>query len=275
VRIEPVSPAIGAVVCDVDLCVPLDDTVLATLEGALVAHHVLFFENQPLTPRQHRDFAARFGALHVHPVYPHDDEVEEIIVLDTNADNPPDSDTWHSDVSFIPEPPMGAMLAARVLPPRGGDTLFASCIAAYEALSAPMRAMLDGLTAEHDIAKAFTDDRYGVSEEARERLASSRRANPPVIHPVVRTHPISGRRGIFVNRSFTTRIMELAPAESEAVLGVLFDHVSRPEFVVRWSWKVHDLAFWDNRLTQHYACADYMPHRRVMHRATILGDRPR
>lgn len=274
-RIEPVSPAIGAVVCDVDLCVPLDDTVLATLEGALVAHHVLFFENQPLTPRQHRDFAARFGALHVHPVYPHDDEVEEIIVLDTNADNPPDSDTWHSDVSFIPEPPMGAMLAARVLPPRGGDTLFASCIAAYEALSAPMRAMLDGLTAEHDIAKAFTDDRYGVSEEARERLASSRRANPPVIHPVVRTHPISGRRGIFVNRSFTTRIMELAPAESEAVLGVLFDHVSRPEFVVRWSWKVHDLAFWDNRLTQHYACADYMPHRRVMHRATILGDRPR
>ena len=274
-RIEPVSPAIGAVVCDVDLCVPLDDTVLATLEGALVAHHVLFFENQPLTPRQHRDFAARFGALHVHPVYPHDDEVDEIIVLDTNADNPPDSDTWHSDVIFIPEPPMGAMLAARVLPPRGGDTLFASCIAAYEALSAPMRAMLDGLTAEHDIAKAFTDDRYGVSEEARERLASSRRANPPVIHPVVRTHPISGRRGIFVNRSFTTRIMELAPAESEAVLGVLFDHVSRPEFVVRWSWKVHDLAFWDNRLTQHYACADYMPHRRVMHRATILGDRPR
>jgi len=274
-RVEQVSPAIGAVVRDVDLCAPIDDATRDALADALVRHHVLFFEDQPLTPAQHRDVAARFGTLHVHPFYPHDGEVEEIIVLDTHADNPPDSDTWHSDVSFIETPPMGALLSARVLPPRGGDTLFASCIAAYEGLSAPVRAMLDGLTAEHDMAKAFTDDRYGSSDAARERLAAARRTNPPVVHPVVRTHPVSGRRGIFVNHSFTTRIVELAARESDAILEMLFAHLSRPEYTVRWAWKTHDLAFWDNRLTQHYACADYMPHRRVMHRATILGDRPR
>jgi taurine dioxygenase len=262
-RVEQVSPAIGAVVRDVDLCAPIDDATRDALADALVRHHVMFFEDQPLTPAQHRDVAARFGTLHVHPFYPHDGEVEEIIVLDTHADNPPDSDTWHSDVSFIETPPMGALLSA------------ASCIAAYEGLSAPVRGMLDGLTAEHDMAKAFTDDRYGSSDAARERLAAARRTNPPVVHPVVRTHPVSGRRGIFVNHSFTTRIVELAARESDAILEMLFAHLSRPEYTVRWAWKTHDLAFWDNRLTQHYACADYMPHRRVMHRATILGDRPR
>ena len=271
---KQLTPAIGAVVSDIDLCKPLSPVQCSEVSALLVKHHVLFFENQPVTPRQHRDLAANFGALHVHPVYPHDPEVEEIIVLDTNTKNPPDSDTWHTDVPFIEEPPMGALLSARVLPPTGGDTMWTSCIAAYDALDDEYKKLIENLTAEHDIAAAFTDDRYGATPEARAQLAAAREKNPPMIHPIVRTHPVSGKRGIYVNHSFTTRIIELEPEKGTEVLNFLTSHVARPEFVVRWKWKQYDMAFWDNRLTQHYAFADYLPHRRVMHRATILGDKP-
>jgi taurine dioxygenase len=271
---KQLTPAIGAVVSDIDLCKPLSAAQCSELLALLVEHHVLFFENQPVTPRQHRDLAANFGKLHVHPVYPHDPEVEEIIVLDTNMKNPPDSDTWHTDVPFIEEPPMGALLSARVLPPTGGDTMWTSCIAAYDALDDEYKSLIENLTAEHDIAAAFTDDRYGATPEARAQLAAAREKNPPMVHPVVRTHPVSGKRGIYVNHSFTTRIIELEPKKGAEVLNFLTSHVARPEFTVRWKWKPYDLAFWDNRLTQHYAFADYLPHRRVMHRATILGDKP-
>jgi taurine dioxygenase len=272
---EALSPAIGARVTGIDLCAGIDDAARDALLQGLHTHHVLFFEDQPLTPAQHRDLAAHFGKLHIHPVYPTVPEVPEIIVLDTGHHNPPDSDTWHTDVTFIETPPMGALLSARVLPPQGGDTLWLSCIAAFDALSAPMRDFLRGLSAVHDIAAAFTDEDYGGTDEARQRLAEARLKNPPVVHPVVRTHPVTGRQGIFVNASFTTRICELSKTESAAVLQFLAAHVAKPEFTVRWRWKPFDLAFWDNRLTQHYATADYVPHRRVMHRATILGDRPR
>ena len=271
---KQLTPAIGAVVSDIDLCKPLSSAQCSELLALLVKHHVLFFENQPVTPRQQRDLAANFGALHVHPVYPHDPEVEEIIVLDTNVKNPPDSDTWHTDVPFIEEPPMGALLSARVLPPAGGDTMWTSCIAAYDALDDEYKSLIENMTAEHDIAAAFTDDRYGATPEARAQLAAAREKNPPIVHPVVRTHPVSGKRGIYVNHSFTTRIIELEPDKSAEVLNFLTSYVARPEFTVRWKWKQYDLAFWDNRLTQHYAFADYLPHRRVMHRATILGDKP-
>jgi len=275
VIVEQISAAIGAKVSGIDLCAGISNGQRDEILDALHRHHVLFFENQPLSPLQHRDLAAQFGELHVHPFYPHDGEVEEIIVLDTNDNNPPDSDTWHTDVTFIETPPMGALLSARVLPPSGGDTLWLSCIAAYEALSPAMQEFLAGLTAEHDMAASFTVERYGNSAEARERLAEARRKNPPVVHPVVRTHPVTDKKGLFVNASFTTRIMELSAAESASLLAFLAVHVAKPEFTVRWKWKPYDLAFWDNRLTQHYATADYMPHRRVMHRATILGDKPR
>ena len=273
-KVEPVSPSIGAIISDVDLRAPLTTAHRDEISDALVQHHVLFFENQPITPQQHRDLAAQFGKLHVHPVYPHDPQVEEIIVLDTNSKNPPDSDTWHTDVTFIQQPPMGALLSARILPPFGGDTLWSSGIAAYDTLSDSFKFFIDGLTAEHDIAASFTVERYGKSPELRQQVESAQQANPPVVHPVVRVHPVSKRKGIFVNASFTTRILELSSRESELVLQYLTTHIAKPEFTVRWRWKQYDLAFWDNRLTQHYASADYMPHRRVMHRATILGDTP-
>jgi taurine dioxygenase len=273
-HIQPLGPAIGALVSGIQLAQPLDDAERDRLLAALLQHHVLFFENQPVTPQQQRALAARFGDLHIHPIYPHVDDVPEIIVLDTSRDNPPDNDNWHTDVTFIQTPPMGALLSAVHLPPSGGDTLWSSGIAAYEALSERWRTMLDGLTAEHDMLKSFPAHRFARTPQERERWEAARLKNPPVTHPVIRTHPVSGRRGLFVNDGFTTRIHELAPKESEAVLGMLAEHIAKPEFTVRWRWKVGDFAFWDNRLTQHYATADYVPNRRVMHRATVMGDRP-
>lgn len=273
-KIERLSPAIGARVSGLRLHAELSDTERDELLGALLEHHVLFFEGQELTPTVQRAVAARFGALHIHPIYPHVPEVPEIIVLDTSQDNPPDNDNWHTDVTFLAEPAMGALLAAKHLPPSGGDTLWASGIAAWNALSRPWQQMLAGLQAEHDILKSFPAWRFARTPAEKQRWDQARTDHPPRLHPVVRTHPVSGRQGLFVNEGFTTRIVELHPSESEAVLRQLFAHISKPEFTVRWHWKLGDVAFWDNRLTQHYATADYVPARRVMHRATVMGDAP-
>ena len=272
--IQALGPAIGALVSGAPLADGIDEAQRDALLAALLKHHVLFFENQPIEPQAQRALAARFGELHIHPVYPQVPGVPEIIVLDTSHDNPPDNDNWHTDVTFLPAPAMGAILSARLLPPSGGDTLWASGVAAFEALSAPWRAMLTGLTAEHDFLKSFPAHRFARTPAERVQWEAARASHPPLLHPVVRTHPVSGRRGLFVNEGFTTRIVELSATESDATLRQLFAHAARPEFTVRWRWKVGDLAFWDNRLTQHYACADYLPARRVMHRATILGDAP-
>jgi taurine dioxygenase len=272
--ITALTPTIGAVVGGLRLSEPLEEDQRIRLEAALARHHVLFFRDQRLTPRQHRDFAAHFGELHVHPIYPPHDEAREIMVLDTDAIDLRDNALWHTDVTFLKAPPMGAVLAARMLPPQGGDTLWSSSIAAFQALSAPFRTFLGGLTATHDIAHTFPAERFATTAEAQKRLADARRANPPVTHPVVRTHPQSRLPGLFVNDGFTTRINELSVAESRQVLDLLYVHSVRPEFVVRWTWRDGDVAFWDNRCTQHYATDDYRPARRVMHRATIIGDAP-
>lgn len=273
-NIQPLGPAIGALISGIELAKPLTDLQRDGLLEALLKHHVIFFENQPITPHQQRDLAARFGSLHIHPIYPHVEDVPEIIVLDTSAQNMPDNDNWHTDVTFIENPPMGALLSAKLLPPSGGDTLWCSNVAAYEALSDRFRDMLCGLTAEHDMLKSFPAHRFARTPEERVRWEEARLKNPPLTHPVIRTHPVSGKRGLFVSEGFTTRIHELSGKESDHVLRMLVEHCAKPEFTVRWRWKVGDFAFWDNRLTQHYATADYLPNRRVMHRATVLGDKP-
>jgi taurine dioxygenase len=275
VTVTPLSPAIGAVVDGVDLAASGAAHGVA-LRAALVKHHVLFFRGQAhVKVTQLRDFAALFGALHRHPLYPNAPEAPEIIVLDTDESNPPDNDNWHTDVTFIQTPPLGAVLQAIRIPETGGgDTCWASTAAAYDALSPPLRKFLVGLTATHDIQKSFPATRWASGdEEAKYRAAVAK--HPPIVHPVVREHPETGRLGLFVNSGFTTHINELSRTESDALLALLFAHVSKPEFTVRWRWSAGDVAFWDNRLTQHYALNDYLPHRRTMHRATILGDRPR
>jgi len=272
--ITALGPYIGAEVSNLDLARPLSDAQFEQLYHAMIRHQVLFFRQQPLTPVQHRALAARFGDLHIHPVYPHAADVEEIIVLDTHDNNPPDNDNWHTDVTFIDTPPAGAILAARHLPDSGGDTLWASGIAAYEALSAPIRTLLSGLQAEHDFTKSFQEFKHRGSEAEHARWKKAVASNPPLLHPVIRTHPVSGKHALFVNEGFTTRIVDLTQKESDALLAFLFAHITKPEFQVRWRWQQDDVAIWDNRVTQHYANADYLPQRRIMHRATILGDKP-
>jgi taurine dioxygenase len=270
--VAPLTPGVGGLVTGLDVARPLSDAVVAKLKAALAERHVLFFEGQTLDPATQRDFAARFGELHVHPVYPHVDGVPEITSIETRLDDLPDNDNWHTDVTFVETPPFGAILTPRILPSSGGDTLWGSNVAAYEALSTPIRSLLDRLTAEHSFETGFPRRRWGVGAR-KEKWEKAVAANPPVVHPVIRTIE-DGRRGLFVNSGFTSRILELHEKESDALLAFLFVHLAKPEFTIRWRWKLGDVAFWDNRLSTHYATLDYLPEARVMHRAAILGDRP-
>jgi taurine dioxygenase len=273
-HIRPLTPTIGAVIEGVDLGQGVSADLAEALRQALLAHQVIFFEDQHLTPVQHRDFAARFGALHTHPLYPGVPEAPELFILDNHAGNPTDNDAWHTDVTFIETPPMGSILYAKSLPASGGDTIWANMKAAYEALSPSFREFLAGLDAVHDFARGFPQGGIVAGSAGAEKHAKALAEHPPVIHPVVRTHPETGDDGLFVNFGFTERIKGLRRKESDAILGMLFEHVTRPEFQVRFRWSDNAVAFWDNRVTQHYAVNDYLPNRRVMNRATILGDRP-
>jgi taurine dioxygenase len=264
----------GSIVSGVDLSRELPQSVVDRLSELLVERKVLLFRNQPLTPRAQRDFAARFGSLHVHPIYPVLPELPEILLLDTHEAFLPDNDNWHTDVTFSKTPPLAGVLAAKRIPSVGGDTLWSDCTAAYEALSAPLQRLLEGLTAQHSVAKSFPPERWQSDPAFKERYERAVAKHPPVDHPVVRTHPVSKRKGLFVNAGFTTHINELKARESEALLKLLFAHAGEPEFTIRWRWAVDDVAFWDNRNTQHYAVADYLPERRTMHRATVNGDEP-
>ncbi|MBJ2347627.1 MULTISPECIES: taurine dioxygenase [Pseudomonas] len=272
--ITPLSIALAAQISGIDISHPLSLEDRDFIEQALLEHQVLFFRDQPIEPPQQARFAAYFGDLHIHPIYPNVPEQPEVLVLDTAVTDVRDNAVWHTDVTFLPTPAMGAVLSAKLLPAFGGDTLWASGIAAYEALSAPLKSLLEGLTATHDFTRSFPLERFGNSAEDLARWEEARRKNPPLSHPVIRTHPVSGRRSLFVNEGFTTRINELSESESEAILKLLFAHATRPEFTVRWRWQANDVAFWDNRVTQHFAVDDYRPARRVMHRATVLGDVP-
>jgi taurine dioxygenase len=273
-QVRALTPTIGAVVEGVDLSQGCSADLAGAIRQALLKHQVLFFEDQQLTPVQHRDFAAMFGELHTHPLYPGVPEAPELFILDNHAGNPTDNDAWHTDVTFIETPPMGSILYAKTLPANGGDTIWANMQAAYEALSRPMQDFLSGLDAVHDFARGFPTRGVVAKAAGADKHARAAEEHPPVLHPVVRTHPETGCDALFVNYGFTERIKGLRRKESDAILGMLFEHVTKPEFQVRFRWTPNALAFWDNRITQHYAVNDYLPARRVMNRATILGDRP-
>jgi taurine dioxygenase len=274
IEVTRVARALGAIVSGVDLSEDLPQSVIGHLGDLLIEHQALFFRQQPISPQAQARFAARFGSLHVHPIYPVLPDLAQILLLDNHAGFLPDNDNWHTDVTFTETPPLAGILAAKRIPSSGGDTLWSSSSAAYEALSEPMRRLLDGLTAQHSIAKSFPAERWQSDPAFKERYERAVAKHPPVNHPVIRTHPVSRRKGLFVNSGFTTHINELSPEESRPLLAFLYEHMARPEFTVRWRWQVDDVAFWDNRVTQHYAIADYLPERRTMHRATVNGDKP-
>ncbi|MDQ8936460.1 taurine dioxygenase [Acinetobacter rudis] len=274
VKIRPVTPTIGAVIEGIDLTQTLTEEQQQNIEQALLKHQVIFFKNQKLNPKQHADFARQFGELHIHPIYPNIAEQPEIMLLDTQLNDLRDNALWHTDVTFLQTPAKGAILAAKKVPSYGGDTLWVNATAAFASLSQAMQQFLVGLTAQHDIAQSFPIERFGQDPVELEKLAQAKLKYPPISHPVVRTHPVTGQPALFVSEGFTTRINELESKESAAVLNLLFAHLQKPEFMVRWSWQNNDVAFWDNRCTLHYAVDDYRPQHRVMHRATLIGDRP-
>jgi taurine dioxygenase len=274
IKATRVARALGAIVTGVDISEELSQPQVDQLGDLLIEHQILFFREQPITPQAQARFAARFGTLHVHPIYPVMPDLPEILLIDNHPGFLPDNDNWHTDVTFSQTPPLAGILAAKLIPGAGGDTLWSSCSVAYEALSRPMKHFLEGLTATHSVAKSFPPERWQNDPAFKDRYERAVAKHPPVTHPVVRTHPVSKRKGLFVNEGFTTHINELSAQESQAVLSFLFAHAGRPEFTVRWQWRVNDIAFWDNRVTQHYAIADYLPERRTMHRATVNGDKP-
>lgn len=271
-RTKRIADALGAEVEGLDLSGPLDEAARREIEAALAEHEVLFFRGQDISPVDHKRLAGLFGALQTHGAYPHVDGHPEITILESDRENPSKIEKWHTDMTFRERPPLGSILRARVVPETGGDTQWMSLSAAFEALSRTMREFLAGLTAEHSFEHGF---RESLAEPGgRERLADMVAANPPVEHPVVRVHPVSGRRCLFVNSLFTTRILQLTAEESESLLAFLYAHMEREEFSCRFSWSRNAIAFWDNRCTQHRPVNDYWPARRRLERITIDGDRP-
>jgi taurine dioxygenase len=269
-RVERIAGSLGAEVRGLDLAQPLDAATRAALHAAWMEHQVLFFRDQAITVEQHKEFARGFGELHVHPVLQQmaDQGHPEIVVLESDASRPIVADRWHSDVTFEKCPPMGSILRAVAVPDAGGDTMWASMYAAWEALSDAMQRLLSELRALHD-GGGF---RRIAKDEAQRKDLESRQS---AVHPVVRTHPVTGRKGLFVNSVFTKGIVGMKPAEGRALLRFLTEHLSAPDFTCRFRWRNDSIAMWDNRCTQHRVLADALPSYRRMERVTLIGDAPR
>ena len=273
IRFEPVTPTIGAVVHGIDLEKGIDDTTAAAIHGALMAHLVLFFPEQDISPRALLAFARQFGPLEPrHPLYDCVAGYEEIMIIENDAERPPDNEVWHADLTPKPQPPFGSVIQAKVLPPAGGDTMWANMYAAYETLSEPLRGLLDGLTAVHDLHQGFAYLEERGEAERVEALRGLDRKAFRARHPVVVTHPATGRKLLYVNEAFTSHIVEVSPQESRQLLDLLFAHIAQPRFQVRYRWTPDAIAFWDNRSTQHFAVGDYYPHYRKLQRVTITED---
>jgi taurine dioxygenase len=273
ITVTPLTPTIGAELSGVDLTQELDEATIKEIREALLAHLVIFFRDQPMQPQDHVRFARAFGEISLPAFRPKASLSPEVVVLDQTNPRGEGADRWHTDNTYMVEPPMGSVLRGVQIPPAGGDTCFASMYAAYEDLSPRMQSILEGLNAVHDIVPVLQQsvDRGLIEAD----LAEMRQAWPPVEHPVVCTHPETGRKLLYVNANWTTRLVGMEPDESDTLLRFLLHHVGSPQFQCRFRWTTNAVAFWDNRAVQHFAVADYT-ERRVMHRVTVAADgRPR
>jgi taurine dioxygenase len=274
ILVEPLSAALGAEISGVALGEPLQDAVLTEIRQAFLAHQVIFFRDQSLTPAQYLRFAGTMGEPSTYPFvtgldgYP---EITEVVKKEDERVN--FGGIWHSDTTYLECPPMGTMLYARQVPAVGGDTLFANMNMAYESLSSGMRRLLDGLTAINSAQKGDAAATRAGLLGRRPRDAGDTVTTAE--HPLVRTHPETGRKALYVNPGHTLHIGGMSEAESAPILDYLYRHQTRPEFTCRFRWRLDSLAFWDNRTTQHYPINDYHGHHRSMHRITLAGDQPR
>ena len=270
VTVTRVGANLGAEISDVDLRSPLSDEAFRAIEGALVENELIIFRNQEITSDNLMDFGRRFGELTVHPFSPNEASAPQLIKFRNDENNAPfGTDVWHSDETFRAEPPMATVLCAKEVPAVGGDTMFVSMSAAFDGLSDRMQQFISGLEAIHDL-KPFRA-LFGDSEEDRKNLQHFELLYPPQVHPVVRIHPVSGRKVLFVNPQFTIAIKGMDERESRTLLDTLFHQALIPEYQFRHHWAPHTIAMWDNRSTQHYAVNDYYPQRRYMERVTIRG----
>ncbi len=271
-EIRPLTPTIGAEIYDLDLGEPLTPSTRNQVEKALLDHMVLLFRGQDITPEQQLAFGRNFGDVYCPAMSAFVPEHPEIMLIDTTTPKGAGADNWHCDATFMPEPPLGAVLRPVQLPPSGGDTCFANMAAVYDALSPAFRSLLDGLPAVHDLTPQLRISvERGVSPESFETL---QKKWPPVEHPVVRTHPVTGRKSLYLNRNTGSRLKGLTDKENNLLLPFLLDLVHSPEFQCRIHWESDCIAFWDNRCVQHCGVPDF-DQRRIMHRVTIAGDKPR
>ena len=285
-RTTPLSATIGAEIRGVDLTRPLSDTTVHELRERLLQYKVIFFPGQHLEPEQHVALARNFGEpTPAHPVLPGLDGFPEVFEIDYSRAaqlresygdvvDRYDGLSWHTDVTFVERPPLGSILNAVVIPAAGGDTMFSDQRAAYEALSEPLREFLEGLVAVHDGQRAFGAILKAREDGGGEWEGKQYKSLDPVEHPVVRTHPETGHKSLFVNAGFTSHIKGLSLAESDALLQFLYAHATKPQFTVRYHWHAGDLGFWDNRVTQHSVVGDFGGQHRVIQRVTLRGDQP-
>ena len=273
VKVTKAAGALGAFVSDVDLRdIVTSNNLFGEIRGLAVEHEVLFFRDQDVEPTVFQDFARSFGEVLRHPAYETVGGADDVQILESTPDNPSKIEAWHSDMTFGEAPPSFTLLHGQIIPEFGGDTMWASATRAFETLSPQLQAFFEPLTAVHDFRHGFKESL--AEPGGRERLAPAIAENPPVEHPVVRTHPETGKKSLYVNSLFTTHIKELSKLESEQMLAFLYDHIVCAEHTVRLNWSPNTVAIWDNRSTQHKPVNDFFPQHRKMHRVTICGDRP-
>lgn len=267
-QIRRLTPALGAEITDLDLTGDLDDAILDEVHAALIENQVLVINAPDLTPEQHMAFGRRIGEIEIHTFFPNlGPGLEHVSVLDSDEGNT--ASMWHTDETFLPHPPMGTLTQAKTLPEVGGDTMFASTTAAYDALSPSMKGYLEGLSAVHDLSRT-TELRYRFGGATPEQYGAAIAADRRSVHPVVRVHPETGAKGLFVNPTYTRHIVGVPPDESDMILSFLFAHSVKEQFTYRHHWREGDLLMWDNRSTMHRVLNDF-PGRRLMYRVSVVG----
>jgi taurine dioxygenase len=280
IEVSPISGALGAEIRGVELSATLNQEVFAEIHQAFLDHLVVFFPDQHLTPERQIDFARRFGPPMVDPFMKSPEDRPELMVVVKEAhEKLAFGEIWHTDNAYLEKPPLGSFLYALDVPPYGGDTIFANQYLAYERLSPGLRATLDGMRAvqaAEAYRQSLVDDRFGVHRTMQMRHDAVMEAALAIEseHPVVRTHPDTGRKALYVNPAYTVRFAGWTAGESKPLLDYLYRHAVRPEFTCRYRWRANTLTLWDNRCAMHHPVNDYHGHRRVMHRVTVEGERP-
>jgi taurine dioxygenase len=273
-NLEQITPTIGAEISNIDLSQDLSEEKLDQIYQDLIDYKVIFFRNQEISPKNHIALAKSFGEIEPpHPVYPHVRDFPEIVLLENDANNPPDTDEWHTDVTFKSDPAFASILYSKIIPPSGGDTLWCSLSAIYEALPDDTKKYLETLRAVHDMGSFrnnFIDD---DNEKSAQNVNEGFQKFGNAIHPMVKVHPISKNKLLYINPGFTSQIVGMNMTDSNNLLAYLFNFMNKPEFQIRFKWSANTIAIWDNRCTMHYAIGDYMPHHRQMNRITVLNDK--